>query len=83
MKNKSVYADLFIACHAHPLYEFFLIAYRCECRHEPAIAVIALSYIVRGRTFDEELRGFKDILGSCQLPLIWNYGRTYLNTLHR
>jgi hypothetical protein len=37
------------------LYQLFLVAYGGERCHEPAIAVVALSHIVRGRASDIEL----------------------------
>lgn len=62
MEHEAVHAHLLIPRNAHPLYELFLIAYRGERRHEPAIAVIALSYIVRGRAFYKESWVVEDVL---------------------
>jgi hypothetical protein len=62
VEDKAVHADLLVACNAHSLYEFLFIAYCRQCTHEPAVAVVALSYIVRGRSAYEELWAVEDIL---------------------
>ena len=62
VEDKSVHADLLIARNAHPLYQFFLVRDRRQCRHEPAVTVVALSYIVRGGAFDEKSWFIEDVL---------------------
>jgi hypothetical protein len=62
MEDKAIYADLFVARNANPLYQLLFVAYRRERRHEPTVAVIALSHIIRGRAFYKELGVFEDVL---------------------
>jgi hypothetical protein len=62
VKHKTVHADLLIPSDAHSLYQFLLIAYSGESCHEPAVAVIPLSHIVRGRASDIELRFLEYVL---------------------
>ena len=62
VKHKAIYTDLFIPSDADPLYQLLLVANGGYCGHEPAIAVGALSNIVGGRAFYEELGVFEDIL---------------------
>lgn len=51
MKNKAVNAHCLIAMDADFVDEVLLVSERAECRHEPAIAIIPLSYITGCGTF--------------------------------
>lgn len=62
VEHKSVHPNLLIASNADFLYQFFLVAYSSQCGHEPAIAIIALSDIVCGCAFYEELWSIEDVL---------------------
>jgi hypothetical protein len=62
VEDKAVYADLLVARNAHSLYEFLLVAYRCQCTHEPAVAVVALPYIIRGRASYKEFWAVENVL---------------------
>lgn len=65
VEYETVNADLFITSNADSLYQLLLIAYGGKRCHEPTIAVISLSHIVRGRASDIELRLVENILRSC------------------
>lgn len=62
VEHETVHANLLVARNAHALYKLLLVTYRGEGRHEPAVAVIALPYIVCGRAFYEELWVIEDVL---------------------
>jgi hypothetical protein len=62
VEHEAVHADLFVPSDAYALYQFLLVAYGGKCCHEPTVAVIALSHVVRGRTSDVKLRFLEDIL---------------------
>jgi hypothetical protein len=67
VKHEAVNADLLIPCYAHILNKVFLVAQGTERRHEPTIAVVALSYIVRGGALDEKLRVLENVLLKIEL----------------
>jgi hypothetical protein len=81
VKDEAIDTDFLIACNAHSLYQFFFVAYRCQCTHEPAVAVVALSYIVRGRAFYEEFRAVKDVLSYVSSCACLRVDQPYLNSL--
>lgn len=62
MEDKSVYSNLLVVRNAHFLYQPLLVADGRQGRHEPTVPVIALSHVVRGRAFYEELRLFEYVL---------------------
>jgi hypothetical protein len=62
VEHEAVHANLFVPSDAHPLYQLLLIAYGSQRGHKPAVAVVALSHIVRGRAANIELGFFEYIL---------------------
>jgi hypothetical protein len=44
------------------LYQFLLVANRGESCHKPAVSIVALSHIIRGRASDVELWIVEDVL---------------------
>jgi hypothetical protein len=62
VEHEAVHANLFVPSDAHPLYQLLLVAYGGQRGHEPAVAVVALSHIVRGRAANIELRFLEYIL---------------------
>jgi len=62
VEHEAVHAHLLIARNADLGDESVFVAYRSQCGHEPAVAVVALSHVVGSRAFDEELRSVEDVL---------------------
>jgi hypothetical protein len=62
VEHKAIDAHLLIARNADSGDQAFLVAYRCQCRHEPAIPVVPLSYVIGRRALDEELGSVEDVL---------------------
>lgn len=62
MENKSINPNLFIASNTNLLDQLLLVAHSAKRSHEPAVSVISLSHIRRGRPVNKELRILKDFL---------------------
>ena len=62
VEHEAIHAYLLIPGNTYPLYQLLLIANGGQRRHEPAVAVGALSHVVGGRAFYEESGVFKDVL---------------------
>jgi hypothetical protein len=62
VEDEAIDADLFVTGDADSLYQALLVGYRRQCRHEPAVAIVALTYIVCCCALDEESWVVKDVL---------------------
>lgn len=62
VEHEAVHPHLFVACNADALNQSIFIRHCAERRHEPAVAIISLTHIIRGGALDKEAGFDEDIL---------------------